>query len=148
MHDRLEPSEHAFRLRVPIQVRFCDLDGLGHINNAVYLSYFEIGRVAYFQEILGARTFREIGFILAEVTVRFRAPGKLEEPLSLGIRAVEMHNSSFTFEYELVETGTGRIIATGRSVQVWYDYERGQPVRIPEEIRWKFREFEGLPEAK
>lgn len=139
---RGQPSD-PFRLRVPLQVRFCDLDGLGHINNANYLAYFEVARMAYCGQVLGVRAVGDIGFILAEATIRFRAPGRLDEPLQVGIRAAELRKSSFTFTYEVVETNSGNAIATGTSVQVWYDYERGQPVRIPEEIRQKIRDFEG-----
>ena len=140
-------NPRSMRLRVPIQVRFGDLDALGHINNANYLAYFEVGRMAYLNQVLGVYRLQEIGFILAEMTVRYKAPGRLEAPLTLGLRVGELRNSSFTFEYELVETETGKLIATGTSVQVWYDYQRGQVVRIPTAIRERMREFDGL-EAK
>src|SRR5438067_2764686 len=132
----------AMRVRVPIQVRFGDLDALGHINNAVYLAYFEIGRMAYINQVLQVYRVGEIGFILAEMTVRYKAPGQLEEPLTLGLRVGELRNSSFTFEYALVETDTGKLIATGTSVQVWYDYQRGQVIRIPADIKQKLKQFD------
>jgi acyl-CoA thioester hydrolase len=141
----MNQPESPFRVQVPIQVRFSDLDGMGHINNANYLSYFEIGRMAYLRQVLEMQSLQAISFILAEATVRFRAQGKLEEPLTLGLRVGELRNSSFTFEYELVETRNGRLIATGTTVQVWYDYERGHPVRVPAEVRQRIRAFEGLP---
>lgn len=138
----------TMRMQVPIQVRFGDLDALGHINNAIYLSYFEIGRMAYLNQVLNVHRIGEIGFILAEMTVRYKAPGRLEAPLTLGLRIGELRNSSFTFEYALVETETGTLIATGTSVQVWYDYQRGQVIRIPADIKQKFREFDGIEEPQ
>ena len=141
-------NPRPMRLRVPIQVRFGDLDALGHINNANYLAYFEVGRMAYLNQVLGVYRLQEIGFILAEMTVRYKAPGRLEAPLTLCLRVGELRNSSFTFEYELVETETGKLIATGTSVQVWYDYQRGQVVRIPAAIRERMREFDGLEAEK
>ena len=80
-------------VKMSIQIRWRDLDALGHINNAVYLSYFELARLAYIRTLLGAgapidrRTLlpADFQFILAEVTCHYRSPATLGDQLTASI---------------------------------------------------------------
>jgi acyl-CoA thioester hydrolase len=109
---------------VPIVVRFRDIDAMGHVNNAVYLTYFEIARVAYHQALAGGAPLgaTDFDFILAEVTCRYRSPVILGETVLVGIRVGSLGRKSFTFEYEMREQASGRLVADGQSAQVMYDY--------------------------
>lgn len=118
-----------------LQVRWRDLDALEHVNNAVYLTYLEQGRVHYMQEVgLGFQDLEDVGMILAEVTCTYRSPLSLAEQVTVWVRVSELRNSSFIFEYRM-EGQDGRVAATGRSVQVCYDYENERSIPLPD--RWR-----------
>lgn len=126
-------SEDRFRFSTRMEVRWRDVDALGHVNNAVYLTYLEQARVRYFEEIgLGFDT--DAGMILAEITCTYRSPLSLSEQLTVWMRVSEFRNSSFIVLYR-IEGEDGRLAATARSVQVCYDYEANHAVPIPDEWR-------------
>ncbi len=131
----------------PIQVRFRDLDPLGHVNNAVYLSYFETARIDCFAAITGMTSLQELNMILAEVTVTYHAPALFGDRLELGVRVSRMGTKSFDMEYLLVRQPDGRKIASGRSVQVMYDYASGQTIPISAELREQIARFHAGQQA-
>ena len=112
-------------------VRFRDLDSLGHVNNAVYLTYLEQGRIA-FLEARGAATE---SVIVGRVEIDFRSPLRLGEEVEIRVRLARLGSKSFDLEYEL--RAAGRLVAEARDVNVVYDYERREPTAIPDE--WKAR---------
>jgi len=128
-----------------IHVRYRDCDPLGHVNNAVYLTYFEMGRVEFWRAVMGARVDRadDWPFILAEATVTYRSPARFDERLRLAVAVGEIGGKSWTFAYRL--TGSdGREVATGRTVQVAYDYGAKKAIPLPDDVR---RKLEGRPPA-
>lgn len=128
----------GFPVVVPIEVRFRDLDALGHVNNAVYLSYFEVARVAYFNRL--ERDWLEKGhFILARAEVDFLRPILLGDAVEVGVRVVRLGRSSFDMEYLL--RANGEAAARGKTVQVWL--EGGKPTPLPQAIRERIEALEG-----
>jgi acyl-CoA thioester hydrolase len=120
---------------LPITVRFRDLDTLAHVNNAVYLTYFEMGRIAYYQQLTGRTGAETVGFVVAHISVDFRAPLLLGDTLLLGVRATGMRSKSFSVAYSGVRESDGRLIVSGESVQVAYDQSLGRSVHIPDDVR-------------
>jgi acyl-CoA thioester hydrolase len=113
-------------------VRFRDLDGLGHVNNAVYLTYMESARIAFLAS-LGAGSDPQRSMILARTEVDFRSPVAMGESVEVGVRASRLGTKSFDLDYEV--RANGRLAAEGRSVLVGYDYTRGESVEISAEWR-------------
>jgi len=136
-----------YRLIVPLQVRWVDVDAFRHINNAVYLSYLELARVQYFLSALGRPRIDDLNFIIAEINIKYRAPATLGDALAVGIRADELKRQSFRFFYEIWETQRQRLVAEAWSAQVAYDYGALKPVPIPSSMRRAMEEFESRPEA-
>lgn len=132
-----------FRVVEPVQVRFRDLDAMGHVNNAVYLTYLEMGRLAYYRELMGLKRPSDFNFILAHVSIDFRSPVALGETVYVGVRVTRVGRKSFQFAYELREGESARLIAEATSVQVMYDYQHQKPVPIPDEFRRRLEAFEG-----
>lgn len=123
-----------------IEVRFRDCDPLGHVNNAVYLTYLEQARLAQWRALwrFGEREAEHIpGVILARAEVDYKRPARYGDLLDVKIGLAALGRTSFTYEYEILDR-EDRLIATARSVQVMYDYARQSPVPIPEEIRQLF----------
>ena len=145
----MQPGEATlrgrFRVVVPVQVRFRDLDAMGHVNNAVYLTYLEMGRLAYYRELMGLQDPKDFNFILAHVSIDFRSPVVLGETVYVGIRVTRVGSKSFHFAYELREGASGRLVAEATSVQVMYDYQRQTTMPVSPEFRRRLEAFEGRP---
>jgi acyl-CoA thioester hydrolase len=113
-------------------VRFRDLDGMGHVNNAVFSTYLEQARLAWFGQD-EEMPLRDV--ILARTEIDFRAQVGAGEIVDIGVRPVRVGTKSFELEYEL--RADGRLVAKAKSILVGYDYARGESVPIPD--RWKRR---------
>ena len=114
------------------EVRFRDLDGMGHVNNAVFLTYLEQARLAWFGSD-DDLPLRDV--ILARTEIDFRAPVQWGETVEIGVRPSRLGTKSFELEYEL-RSGE-RLVAEARSVLVGYDYARAESIEIPD--RWRRR---------
>jgi acyl-CoA thioester hydrolase len=127
----------GFPVVVPIQVRFRDLDALGHVNNAVYLTYLEVARAAYFSR-LEPDWVGKGHFILARAEVDFLRPILLQDPVEVGVRVVRLGRSSFDMEYLVL--AAGEEAARGKTVQVWLE-EEGLPLFPrrcgPASLQWR-----------
>lgn len=117
-----------------LEVRFRDCDGLGHVNNAVYLTYLEQARFAFWQRLTGVSGIPR-SFILARVECDYRVQATAGDRLVVRLRVTAVGKSSFTFEYELVNARTREVVATARSVQVMYDYQARRSIPVPDDIR-------------
>lgn len=117
-----------------IQVRFSDLDVLGHVNNNIYLSYFEMARVHYFKEIVGENwDWRKLGFVLAKNEIEYIHSVFLKHEPVIFVFTEHIGTKSFTLGYELKVDDV--IFAKGRSVQVCFDATTQQSIIIPEKMR-------------
>jgi acyl-CoA thioester hydrolase len=130
-----------YRFVATIKVYFRDIDSMGHVNNAAYLSYLEIARMELYEQIFGEDGFHRYPYILAEVTVKYKSPAYIRERLKLGIAVSQIRTKSFEFSYIIVEEKTGRVVAEAKTVQVMFDYQKQKTMEIPEEWRRKVQEF-------
>ena len=135
-----------FHCSTPVTIRFRDLDAFGHVNNAVYFTFMEMARVAYFAQLglLKSGEFPSPFFIIAEATCQFKAPIDMETPLIIQVRVSRLGNSSFDMEYRFVDDVSGAVLASGRTVQVSFDYAAKRSVPLPDEWRAAIAQFEGL----
>jgi acyl-CoA thioester hydrolase len=125
-------ADVPFRFSITFDIRWRDLDALGHVNNAVYFTYLEEARVRYLRELeMVSDNPVEVGIILAGSSCQFKSPLELGEQVTVRLRVRELRNSSFVIEYRIEGDG-GRLAATADSVQVCYDYEERHPVPIPD----------------
>ncbi len=110
-------------------VRFRDVDAMGHVNNAVFLTYLEDARIAYLLQF-GAEVAK---MILARVEIDFRAPLRMGDEIEIGVRPSGVGTKSFELEYEVRSGDT--TAAEAKTVIVSFDYETGQSVEVPETWR-------------
>jgi acyl-CoA thioester hydrolase len=141
-----------FPCRRPIEVRLADTDAMGHVNNAAYLTYIEIARIAYYEEATGRLLplgvhGAEEGMILAEARVTFRSPAFYGETLDVETRVTRVGRTSFSMEHRITapETryGRARLVAVAESVLVTYDYAAEQPAPIPADLLAGIERLEG-----
>ena len=128
---------------VPIRARFRDTDALGHVNNAVYLTYFEEARAGYFIDVTNLVTYTDVAIILARTECDYRSPLRSGEELDIGVRVDWIGGKSFQMGYRAQERASGRLVAESTSVQVAYDYATRTAVPVPAEFRRKVAAFEG-----
>ena len=122
--------------RTPIQIRFKDVDKLGHVNNANHLSYFELARTMYFRDVIKTPIdWSKQGLILAKAIVDYKAPVHFEDDIYVYTYCSRIGNKSFDLTYSLVkiESSTETELATGLSVLVCYDYTRSSSIPVPTE---------------
>jgi acyl-CoA thioester hydrolase len=137
-----------------IEVRFADTDAMGHVNNASYLTYAEIARVAYYEVVSGAPLplathGAEEGMILAQITISYRSPAFFGETLAVETRVDRIGRTSFAMVHRLTAPesryGPARLIAVAESVLVTYDYGDDHPIPVPPPLAESIEAFEGRP---
>ena len=134
----------GFKLSVPIEVRFRDTDAMGHMNNAVFLTFLEVARAHYWKFLFGTKDYKDVGFILARAEADYRSPAYGGETLLVGIRTEKLGESSFTMGYQIRERDHGRLIADAGTVLVMFDYLARKKMPIPKNIREAIARFEGI----
>ena len=136
-----------FRFYHPIEVRYSDLDAQGHLNNAKYVTYFETARVQYFIH-LGMfsedQSFMDLSEVVAEVRVTFLASVLFGMPVKVGVHISKLGNKSMTVEQNIVHAENGKVLATGQTILVAFDYHTNKTIPIPAVWREKISKFEGL----
>ena len=124
-------------------VRFRDLDALGHVNNATYFTYMEEARKVFFGDILNATSPDDFPFILAGISCNFIKPVQLEEKtLEVDLWITHLGRKSFTFKHAIYRTKDPEwIFATGESVQVYFDHQNHKSIEIPETFKLKIADY-------
>jgi acyl-CoA thioester hydrolase len=129
-----------------LEVRFRDCDAMGHVNNAVYLTYLEESRFAHWRANgLAGKTLDSApgaggapgevpGVIVARAEIDYRRPARHGDVLRVHLGVAAIGRTSFTYEYEIVDA-EGALLASARTVIVRFDYAAGRPVPISDEIR-------------
>ena len=108
---------------------------MGHVNNAVFLTYIESARVAFLQNLGSATTLEEMAIIVARVEIDFRAPVRFGDEVEVSARVSRFGDKSFDLAHEL--RVDGNVVAEARTVLVTYDYSKREPMPIPDEWRRK-----------
>jgi len=122
----------GYPFSVPVTVRWRDLDPFGHVNNAVYLSYLEVARTAFWRERLGGGEPRGIPFVVARIEIDYRREIGMGARVEVGLRCERIGRTSFTLAYRI--EADAETAAEARSVQVCLDRE-GRPAPVPSGLR-------------
>lgn len=132
--DNKQTPNMTTNLRYPIQIRFCDIDSLGHVNNAHYLSYFEMARVAFMNEHIGKNwDWINQGMVLKQNMVDYLAPVYLNESVEIEIVPKSCGNTSFVLDYLLFADGV--LKSKGSSVMVCFDFAKKQKNQVYDEFK-------------
>lgn len=134
----------GYRHYISIPIRFNDLDALGHVNNAIYLTFMESARIAYLRELgLWLAVGERFGPIMAKATVDYRSALVLaDEQAHIYSRCSRLGNKSFEMEHLILRASDGATAAYGVIVGVAYDYVENQSIPIPDEWRVKIVQYE------
>ena len=133
--------------KASIQIRFADTDMLGHVNNANYLTYMELARMSYFNEVVNdAVDWSKEGVILAKAVVDYRRPILIEDTLYVYLAVDHISSKSFNFSYRFVVVKEGEeiIYAEGSTIMVCFDYQLQKSIVMPEKWKSRIMQYEGL----
>ena len=132
-----------FRFRHQLRARFRDCDLFGHVNNAVYFTYMEEARWAYWRELTGESPAGRLpGLILARAECDFIRPVQAGEQIDIWLGTTKIGRTSMTLDCEMLD-GRGQPVARGVAVLVAYDYAAAAPVAVPDWARARIEEYEG-----
>jgi acyl-CoA thioester hydrolase len=130
---------------IPIQIRFIDIDRLDHVNNACFLSYFELGRVKYFNLVLNKHiNWNDSGFVIARTEINHITPIYLLDDLYCFTKIINIGTKSITIKNSLVKKVGEEFqeAANGIGVLVAMDYLNKVSVDMPVKWRQAIEEFE------
>jgi acyl-CoA thioester hydrolase len=129
-----------FNYEKEMEVRFRDLDMMGHLNNAVYATYLEQARVEYIEDVV-EQQLMETGAVVADLHLDFERPIDWGDDVVVAVRADELGTSSIPLEYEIRVDGD--VAATAETLMVTFDPEAGEPRPIPDAWRERIQAHEG-----
>ena len=131
----------------PIQLRFNDFDALGHVNNSVYFSFYDLGKTTYFNEVIpDISVSKEVGVVIANIQVSFLVSVYPGENVAVETAVVEIGNKSFKLQQRLIDVETNEVKCVCQTVMVCYDAKTKSSHPISEAWRKAMAEFEGNPE--
>ena len=133
----------GFKYAKRIEVRFRDCAPMGHVNNAVYMTYLEVARFNYWRDVVGLPGPEGPGFILARSEVDYRGQAEPGDLLDVHVRAVRIGKSSFTVASRIVRPSDDALILDASNVLVMYDYGAKRPVPVPQAVRDVLSAYEG-----
>ena len=125
----------------PVRVRWRDVDALGHVNHAIFLTYLEEGRDAFYASILGSEPLYVVARIEIDLRAEVRYP---ERQVTVQIVPERLGRTSMTTR-ELILTRSGDVAAEARVVSVRWDPDRRQPIPFTEAERAQLTAVMGGP---
>ncbi|MCW3084264.1 MAG: Thioesterase superfamily protein [Bacteroidetes bacterium] len=137
---------NPFKSKTPIQIRFKDIDKLGHVNNANHITYFELARMDYFDAIADEHVkidWVNEGVILAKMEMEYKQPILLEDKIFVYTWVSRIGSKSFDMACSIVRdvNGTETEMAKGLAIVVCFNYSSNQSIAIPE--MWKAKMVAG-----
>jgi acyl-CoA thioester hydrolase len=138
-------SLDGYPIVVTLPVLWCDQDAFQHVNNTVYLRWFESARIVYGERIgLSALMKAEnIGPILASITCHYRLPITYPDVVLIGARISRIGRTSLTMDHLLLSEAASAVAAEGTSTLVIYDYNAARPHPVPDKVREAIEALEG-----
>lgn len=121
---RVPAVEHDFHHAMPVQLRFADIDILGHVNNSVYLQLMDLGKSRYFEAAAPENIdWKRVNVVIVNVNVDFYAPAYFHEPLMVATQATSISERSMRLEQRIYNAETGQTKCVGRTVMAGFDVE-------------------------
>lgn len=135
----------SYPVVIQLPVQWGDQDAFGHVNNCIYIRWFESARIAYADRtgLTSLMSAQKIGPILAAVACNFRRQLNFPDTVEIGARISRLGRSSMTMEHLIVSQSQQSAVADGDSTIVCFDYASNKPIAIPDPIRQAVEQLEG-----
>lgn len=140
-------QKNLYNHAVDLRVRNYEVDWQGIVHNAVYLLYFEVGRVEYLKHIGAALDLNSVRghskVVLVRNEIDYLSSLTFDEEVQVHTRISSIRNSSFLMEGILVRKGSGQLVSTNIAHHVWLDPSNNTPLRVPDSFRKLVQACEG-----
>ena len=130
-------SEPKVLIRMPIELRWRDLDAFNHVNNSNFMTYLEEARIRWFDTVGEAWVTDETAPLLAAVQMNYKVPIPYPSKIVVELLTERLGNSSVTIGHRIVSEDGATLHADGHVVMVWIDRRTGRPTALPESVRAK-----------
>lgn len=121
--------------RMPLQLRWSDLDAFNHVNNARYLTFLEEARIRWFDSIGEAWVTDEFAPVVVSVQLNYKQPIPYPADVEVDLYVEKVGNTSTTIAHRIVSADGKTLYNDGNVVAVWIDRKTGRPRPLPESIR-------------
>lgn len=128
-------NKPLFKNILPIQVRFSDVDIMGHVSNTVYQNYYDSGKVNYFDQVLPDMDFVNLGVVGASVKIEYLKPIFMKTRILVETRVAMLGQKSLTMEHCLIDEITGEVLSTCSAVLVCFAIKEQKSIPFPEHWR-------------
>ena len=133
-----------FRHKKKIQIRFGDIDLMGHANNGVQLSYLDLARMDYFQQVYGeVIDWSDSALIVAHLDIDYLSPIMLNDKIEVHTKIYKIGNKSVSLHQDIVDSISGEIKTKTSQVMVAYSKKSGESIKVPEALKIRICGFEG-----
>lgn len=140
---RIPPTGGPYRHYLPLQIRFTDIDMLGHLNNAVFVNFFDLGKTHYFATILGGPLqWETISLVIVNIECSFFTPVYFTDSIEVFTKTVEIGERSVRMDQRIVNTATGETHATCRTILAGFDVKNRCGAPVSDEWRRMILDFE------
>ncbi|MDA3780931.1 MAG: thioesterase family protein [Bacteroidales bacterium] len=134
---------HKFYHTTKIQIRFNDIDVLGHVNNSVFQNYFDLARTRYFEDVISEKiNWKNNTLVLAKIEIEYLIPIFLEEDIIIYTKILHLGNKSITMIQKIVNTQTKEIKTINTATLVTFNYPTNKAITIPNSWRTDINRFE------
>ncbi|MBR5332490.1 MAG: acyl-CoA thioesterase [Muribaculaceae bacterium] len=132
---RVPEATQPFRHITPIQLRFNDVDMIGHINNNSFLEYMDLGKTSYFNSVKADLiNWKFINAVVVNVNCNFYSPGYFNEPIAVLTSITSISQRSLKLEQRIINTETGDVKCVGTTVMAGFDPTTAQSAEI--DAKW------------
>jgi len=132
----------TFKNILPIQVRFSDVDVMGHVSNTIYQNYYDSGKLQYFDQVLPDMDFVNLGVVGASIKIDYFKPIFMKTRILVETRVAEIGNKSLIMEHNLIDESSKDVLSTCRAVLVCYSIKEQQSIPIPENWKQNILEYD------
>lgn len=137
-----ETQRQSYRHRIPVQLRFSDVDRFGHVNNAVMFSLYDMAKTEYLNSVLREHTKGDTLAVVVNINADFIHPVFYGDKIEILTAVTRIGNKSVTVAQQAVNTKTGSVASTCRTVLVCFSASKNDSVPVPPEIRRRITEYE------
>lgn len=140
---RVPATNGAYRHYMPLQIRFTDIDMLGHLNNAIFVNFFDMGKTAYFSSVIGGElNWETIALVIVNINCSFFHPVYFTDRIEVFTKTVKIGERSVTMDQRIVNMDTGVTHACCQTVLAGFDIKTATGVPVNEEWRTMIEKYE------
>lgn len=132
MNPNTLPPLSEFRHSIDLQIRFNDIDILGHLNNTVYFSFFDTGKAYFFESIMKSRMdWQRVESVIANIDCAYVSPVYFGDSIEVRTRCTGIYDKSFKIQQVIVDKNSGELKAAAETIMVSFNPDTKQSMEIP-----------------